>query len=181
MATKKQQVLELAILGALSNGEAHGYELRRRAVALLGAVRTLSFGSLYPALVELTSIGFLESNSTGALPQGANPRARIVYRLTADGKERLSDLLGQAGPNTWEDDAFPLRVALFGDTEQKVRVRILEGRKHRLEERLENLRESMVRGRERVDVWTLELQKHSEEAVEREVRWLSELIEEEKP
>ena len=62
-----------------------------------------------------------------------------------------------------------------------MRVRILEGRKHRLEERLENLRESMVRGRERVDVWTLELQKHSEEAVEREVRWLSELIEEEKP
>ena len=57
----------------------------------------------------------------------------------------------------------------------------MEGRKHRLEERLENLRESMARGRERVDVWTLELQKHSEEAVEREVRWLSELIEEEKP
>ena len=82
MATKKKQVLELAILGALSNGEAHGYELRRRAVALLGAVRTLSFGSLYPALVELTSIGFLESDSTGALPRGANPRARIVYRLS---------------------------------------------------------------------------------------------------
>ena len=39
----------------------------------------------------------------------------------------------------------------------------------------------LMSNQERVDVWTLELQKHSEEAVEREVRWLSELIEEEKP
>ena len=43
-------------------------------------------------------------------------------------------------------------------------------------ERLETIRDSLSRGRERMDTWTLELQRHGEEAVEREVRWLNELI-----
>jgi hypothetical protein len=57
-----------------------------------------------------------------------------------------------------------------------VRLRILEGRRSRLEERRESFRAAVSRTRERVDSYTLELQRHGLESVEREVRWLNELI-----
>jgi hypothetical protein len=59
-------------------------------------------------------------------------------------------------------------------------MRVLEGRRSRLEERLEKMRASLARTRERLDDYTLELQRHGMESVEREVRWLNELIETER-
>nr|BFE84954.1 hypothetical protein GCM10020093_075550 [Planobispora longispora] len=57
-----------------------------------------------------------------------------------------------------------------------MRLRILEGRRSRLEERLDSVRTALARTRERLDSYTLELQRHGLESVEREVRWLNELI-----
>ena len=45
---------------------------------------------------------------------------------------------------------------------------------------MEGLRAALARTRERVDSYTLELQRHGLEAVERDVRWLNELIAEER-
>jgi hypothetical protein len=59
-------------------------------------------------------------------------------------------------------------------------MRVLEGRRSRLEERLEKMGASLARTRERLDDYTLELQRHGMESVEREVRWLNELIESER-
>jgi hypothetical protein len=42
------------------------------------------------------------------------------------------------------------------------------------------MRASLARTRERLDAYTLELQRHGLESVEREVRWLNELIETER-
>jgi len=103
-------------------------------------------------------------------------RSKIVYRLTAEGKERLQDLLAEAGPAAWEDDEFGVHFAFFGQTRADIRLRILEGRRSRLEERVEGVRAALARTRERVDSYTLELQRHGLESVEREVRWLNELI-----
>ena len=111
----------------------------------------------------------------------AGRRSKIVYRLTAEGKERLQDLLGQSGPASWEDDGFGVHFAFFGLTQADIRLRILEGRRSRLEERLEAFRAAATRRRERVDSYTLELQRHGLESVEREVRWLNELIASERP
>ena len=99
-----------------------------------------------------------------------------MYRLTADGKERLQELLAEGGPATWEDDGFGVHFAFFGLTRADVRLRILEGRRSRLEERMEAIRAAFTRTRERVDRYTLELHRHGLESVEREVRWLNELI-----
>ena len=99
-----------------------------------------------------------------------------MYRLTADGKERLADLLGEGGPAAWEDDGFGVHFAFFGQTRADVRLRILEGRRSRLEERMEGIRAAFTRTRERLDSYTLELHRHGLESVEREVRWLNELI-----
>ena len=57
-----------------------------------------------------------------------------------------------------------------------VRLRILEGRRRMVEQRREGLRTSLARTTERLDRYTLELQRHGLESVDREVRWLSELI-----
>jgi hypothetical protein len=41
---------------------------------------------------------------------------------------------------------------------------------------MESIRAALTRTRERVDSYTLELHRHGLESVEREVRWLNELI-----
>jgi DNA-binding PadR family transcriptional regulator len=175
---QRSGVLELAVLGLLHETPMHGYELRKRLNSLLGAFRAFGYGSLYPCLKDLTARGLIaEDNDAGdpAKPL-AGRRSKIVYRLTADGKEYLQDLLSQAGPASWEDDGFGVRFAFFGQTRADIRLRILEGRRSRLEERVEAFRAGLSRTRERVDRYTLELQRHGLESVEREVRWLNELI-----
>jgi DNA-binding PadR family transcriptional regulator len=180
MAGKKGAgVLELAVLGLLHESPMHGYELRKRLNTLLGMFRAFSYGTLYPCLKQLLANGLIvedrpeEPNATLALQ---SRRSKIVYKLTADGKERLQNLLTEAGPASWEDEGFGVHFAFFSHTRADVRLRILEGRRSRLEERLEAVRAALGRTRERVDSYTLELQNHGLESVEREVRWLNELI-----
>ncbi len=170
-------MLELAVLGLLHETPMHGYELRKRLNGLLGAFRAFSYGSLYPCLKELLLRGLIAEESAPDAPRPlSGRRSKIVYRLTAEGKERLQDLLAEAGPAAWEDDGFGIRFAFFGQTRADVRLRILEGRRSRLEERMESVRAALARTRERLDSYTLELHKHGLESVEREVRWLNELI-----
>ena len=107
-------------------------------------------------------------------------RGKVVYKLTAEGKERFTELLAEAGPASWEDETFGVHFAFFAQTDPAVRVRILEGRRSRLEERREGVRASLARTRTRLDRYTLQLQEHGLESVEREVRWLTELIETER-
>ena len=57
-----------------------------------------------------------------------------------------------------------------------MRLRILEGRRSRLEEQLALMRESMKRGRDRMDTFLLQMQEHGVEGAEREVSWLNSLI-----
>ncbi len=179
MTSQRSGVLELAVLGILHETPMHGYELRKRLNSLLGAFRAFGYGSLYPALKDLLGKGLIAEETVadrGRPVDRPTRRSKIVYRLTADGKERLNDLLAQSGPASWEDDGFGVHFAFFGLTQADIRMRILEGRRSRLEERLEGFRAAATRTRERVDSYTLELQRHGLESVEREVRWLNELI-----
>jgi len=178
MSSQRSAVLELAVLGILHETPMHGYELRKRLNSLLGAFRAFGYGSLYPALKDLLFKGLIAEDIADAPARALDRprRSKIVYRLTAEGKERLQDLLAQSGPASWEDDGFGVHFAFFGLTQAEVRMRILEGRRSRLEERLEGFRAAATRTRERVDSYTLELQRHGLESVEREVRWLNELI-----
>lgn len=178
MSSQRSGILELAMLGILHETPMHGYELRKRLSSVLGAFRAFGYGSLYPALKDLLTRGLIaeDSGTEPGRPLDRPRRSKIVYRLTAEGKERLSDLLGESGPSTWEDDGFGVHFAFFGLTQAEVRMRILEGRRSRLEERLEGFRAAVTRTRERVDSYTLELQRHGLESVERDVRWLNELI-----
>lgn len=174
--SKRTGVLELAVLGLLHESPMHGYELRKRLNVMLGAFRAFSYGSLYPCLKDLLAAGYVSADGTTS----TGSRSKIVYTLTADGKERLQDLLAEAGPSSWEDENFGVHFAFFSQTRADVRLRILEGRRRRLEERREGVRAALSRTVERLDEYTLELQRHGLESVEREVRWLNELIETER-
>lgn len=175
--SKRTDVLELAVLGLLHDAPMHGYQLRKQLNALLGWGRAFSYGTLYPCLKDLVRRGYIAENTDPDEGGGrAGRRAKIVYKLTPDGKEHFASLLTQAGPASWEDEQFGVHFAFFGRTDAVVRMRILEGRRSRLQERLESFRSSVQRTRERLDSYTLELQAHGLDSVEREVRWLDELI-----
>src|SRR6202007_509566 len=96
-------VLEFAVLGLLHRTPMHGYELSKQLNSLLGAFRALSYGTLYPCLNKLYEEGLIAKEAdaarSGIARSGtAKGRSKIVYRLTAEGKERLQDLLAESGP-----------------------------------------------------------------------------------
>ena len=200
---RRADVLELAVLGLLHETPMHGYELRKRLNSRLGVFRALSYGTLYPALKALLGKGWIrevgeldalagrrpadpgtgadgESTPSGPPPALGTRRARFVYELTADGKEHFQTLVAAPGPEAWEDGTFDVHFAFFARTDAATRLRILEGRRMRLQERMDGVRQSIARTRERRDEYTLELQRHGLESVEREVRWLDELIDTER-
>lgn len=178
MMARRSGVLEYAVLGLLHEQPMHGYELRKQINALLGSFRAISYGSLYPCLKQLVERGWIaEAGPADAgAPALTGRRARITYELTAEGKERFQSWIAEAGPEAWDDEQFGVHFAFFSRTDQAVRMRILEGRRTRLQERMALLRGSLTRTSERVDQYTSELARHGLAGVEHEVRWLSELI-----
>ena len=141
MVGQRSRVLELAVLGLLHETPMHGYELRKRLNSMLGAFRAFGYGSLYPCLKLLLAQGLIaEDAPEGTAKPLTGRRSKIVYRLTADGKERLEQLLTESGPAAWDDDGFGVHFAFFGQTQADIRLRILEGRRTRLEERLDGVR-----------------------------------------
>lgn len=170
----KGATLELAVLGLLQESPLHGYELRKRLNLLLGWTRLLSYGSLYPALKRMLRSGWI--TEVVATSAAVSRRQRIVYQITPAGTEYFTSEITEAGPAAWEDETFNMRFAFFSRTDAGVRMRILEGRRSRLQERLDRAR-STHSGPDR---YVSELQRHAIDSVEREVRWLSDLIEAER-
>jgi DNA-binding PadR family transcriptional regulator len=172
-------MLEIAVLGLLNESPMHGYELRKRLADLLGTFRAFSYGSLYPTLRKLSEAGWiteeapldLADNRTGSRSR----RGKRVYQLTADGKEHFADLLSQVGPDAFDEEGFGARLAFFAQTRADIRLEVLEGRRRRVLEQRE-LRSQSGKAGERMDRYTQQLHQHGLEAVEREVRWLEELI-----
>ena len=159
----------MAVLGLLHESPLHGYELRKRLNLLLGWTRLLSYGSLYPALKRMLREGVITEVTN---PASVSMRQRITYQITAKGRDAFASEVTDDGPNAWEDEGFNMRFAFFSRTDADVRLRILEGRRSRLQERLD--RQRRAAGGD--DRYLTELRRHAIESVEREVRWLTDLI-----
>lgn len=173
----RSEVLELAVLGQLQAGQAHGYAIRKQLNASMGTFRSLSYGALYPCLKSLESRGFIAAVDTATLPHAlATKRTRIVYKLTAAGLEFLNEKLTTVQSDAWEDDNFDVRFSLFAEVDPTTRLRVLQGRHTRMVERREALREHVALARESRDAYTQELHRHALEQVSRDIRWLEDLI-----
>jgi DNA-binding PadR family transcriptional regulator len=174
-------MLEIAVLGLLNESPLHGYEIRKRLATLLGAFRAFSYGSLYPTLRRLAEAGWISEEASMESAAGARSRrGKRVYRLTAEGKEHLAELLADVGPEAFDEEGFGARLAFFAQTRSDVRLKVLEGRRRRVEEQREGMRSALGRTGQRLDRYTRELHEHGLESVDREVRWLTELIEHER-
>ena len=170
---RRGDTIELAVLGLLHEGPMHGYELRKRLNLMLGWGRLLSYGSLYPALKKMLRGSLISEVVPSGVP---SRRQRITYQLTDAGRVEFDRLMSEVGPAAWEDDNFDIRFRFFSSTDMEIRLRVLEGRRSRLQERLDRVQRDLAMTQKEVDRYAAELQRHGVESVEREVRWLSELI-----
>lgn len=98
-----QGALDLLILRTLELGPNHGWGIQQRLRQVSREALSVSQGSLYPALHRLESAGLLASKM--ALSEN-NRRARL-YRLTAEGRRRLS-----AETEDWQAFALAIRRVL---------------------------------------------------------------------
>jgi DNA-binding PadR family transcriptional regulator len=173
---RRAETIELAVLGLLHEGPMHGYELRKRLNLMLGWGRVLSYGSLYPALKKMLRGQLIEEVSSKGRAGVTSRRPRIVYQVTAAGTREFQRLMSEVGPTAWEDDNFDIRFAFFSSTDMEIRLRVLEGRRMRLQERLDRIQRELSMTEQEADRYAGELQRHGVESVEREVNWLSDLI-----
>lgn len=188
-------MLELAILGLLVEEDLHGYELKRRLTDALGALSSVSYGSLYPALARLEKAAAVkvvtavpdtdEPPATGSLGAelalfrrraastgpARSGRTRKVYGITERGRTIFSELL-TGDPASLEDDReFSLRLAFARFIPPEARVRLLERRRAMLVERL-----TKTRGRSGRDSYAAALLEHGAATTERDISWLDDLI-----
>ena len=136
---KRGDALELAVLGLLHETPMHGYELRKRLNGVLGWGRVLSYGSLYPCLKQLLARradrrGHRRPDVADG-DRGEPARARSSTSSPPRARSASRRCVARAGPSAWEDDSFGVHFAFFGPTDAETRLRILEGRRSRLEER----------------------------------------------
>jgi DNA-binding PadR family transcriptional regulator len=176
--TPRAQVLNLAILGYLNEGPQHGYALRKALNLSLGTFRTLSYGSLYPALRRLEEAGYIESHEDPSIP--GSLRKRIIYSISEKGRNYLDNELSSAGPGDWEDGAFDVRFSMFGSTDSETRLRILEGRYTRMLERRDALQLWADTAARHADSYATELARHGLAQVNAEVTWLENMIDKER-
>lgn len=194
-------MIDLAILGLLTEQELHGYELKKRLGELLTSRASISFGSLYPALNRLEkqgSVKAVEQRTTapavapmsGSLAGElaafkarvresglgkATGRGKKVYGITDLGRERLHELLTSADVS--DDREFALRVAFARHLSADERLELFERRRTELLDRRDDLR----RRREgKTDTYLGALRERDADHLVHDLAWLDRLIEAER-
>lgn len=191
-------MIDLAILGLLTEQELHGYELKKRLGELLSSRASISFGSLYPALARLEAQGAVKAvEQRTAVPTApmsgslvgelAAFRARVretglrsgtgrgkkVYGITDIGRERLVELL--ADPDVGDDREFTLRVAFARHLPDAARLELFERRRTELLGRRDDLRRRVGAGSGH-DTYLGALRERDAENLVNDLAWLDRLI-----
>ena len=179
---KRGDALELAVLGLLHESPLHGYELRKRLTGVLGWGRVLSYGSLYPCLKQLLRDGLIAEDvpdpaAATRAPAGAARSSTSSPPRARSGSPRWCRRPARArGTTTTSASTSPSSARPTprpGCASSKAAAAASRSASTACAPPL-------ARSRERVDSYTLELQRHGLESVEREVRWLTELIDNER-
>ena len=123
----------------------------------------------------MQSLGFIDEDSNES-EIGLTRRARISYKITKEGKDKFSSLLKEAGPESWDDENFLTYFAFFAKTASAVRLQILQGRRARLQERISLLESQIEKTEKQMDQYTIKLQNRNLNSVENELKWIDELI-----
>jgi DNA-binding PadR family transcriptional regulator len=188
-------MLELPVLGLLKERSMHGYELRKQLGAMLGPFYQVSWGSLYPTLRRLAKAGAVEmetqqaprktkptrvstrrtsktTKASGALGPG---RRKNTYRITTQGEEMFTAMLEETAAAV-DAEHFTLKLAFFRYLQPETRLALLERRRAYLLEKLAQFKTNLREYRERIDSYSLSLQRHGMAATESDIAWIEELI-----
>jgi DNA-binding PadR family transcriptional regulator len=184
-------VLELAVLGLLSEQPLHGYELKKRLSETLGPLWGISFGSLYPALRRLEKSGAIEAVepdepapvvATGSV-QGdlaaargrrrprTGLRTRKAYRITPAGERYFDELLADERDD--DERSFALKLSFCRHLTATARLAFLERRRAQLTQRLAKTRRNPTRTTDR---YTRSLLEHRVQTTQYDLEWIEELI-----
>ncbi|HVE92632.1 MAG TPA: helix-turn-helix transcriptional regulator [Actinomycetota bacterium] len=166
--------LEIAVLGLLKEGPMHGYEISRRLSTTLGPLWTISFGSLYPCLKRLRKSGMVRETRA----EGARLRRKTTYEITTEGETFFFEQLEHGA--VYDTDRFRLRFAFFRYLPTESRIGLMERRRAYLQEKLLEFKESLRSAQDRIDAYSLSLINHGVQATEQDIRWLEELIDQER-
>jgi DNA-binding PadR family transcriptional regulator len=191
-------VLELAVLGLLTDQPLHGYELKKRLGETLGFLWGVSYGSLYPALRRLERSGAitvvaaapapLPGPSTGSLTgdlaaarlrtmagrlSGSGRRTRKAYQITPTGEALFTELLLDDDTHGDDEKAFAVKLAFCRHLEPAERLTLLHRRRRVLAERLERQLHTHAA---RDDRYTRSLVEHRTKSTQRDLEWVDELI-----
>jgi DNA-binding PadR family transcriptional regulator len=186
---KQPGMLELPVLGLLKERDMHGYELRKQLGGMLGPFWQVSWGSLYPTLRRLAKADAVAKTAepaprrragraarSSALPTG---RRKTVYRITEHGEQMFHEMLEEVSAAI-DSEHFTLKVAFFRYLKPELRLIVLERRRAYLQESLERIKANLREYRERLDSYALMLQDHDISSTERDIRWIDELISQER-
>jgi DNA-binding PadR family transcriptional regulator len=194
-------MLELPVLGLLKERAMHGYELRKQLGAMLGPFWQVSWGSLYPTLRRLAKEGAVEtvvepvpgrkrktvSKTTATLASGRRRaaaktttaigpgRRKTVYRITPKGDAVFAAMLEETAAAV-DAEHFTLKLAFFRYLQPETRLALLERRRAYLQDKLGQFKANLRDYRERVDSYTLSLQRHGMSSTESDIAWIEELI-----
>jgi DNA-binding PadR family transcriptional regulator len=203
---KRSHLLEVAILGLLSEQDLHGYELKRRLVDVLGLFSSLSFGSMYPALARLEAEGLVEVSATtgtagrrgasvpltGSLggERAALRSARSLARSGGEarsGRARKVYAITDSGRERFS--AFLASAATEGDDDADFKLRLAfarhlpaESRLGLLEQRKAFLLSRLARARRsasvegELDPYAQSIVEHSTSVTENDINWIETLI-----
>jgi DNA-binding PadR family transcriptional regulator len=194
-------MIDLAILGLLTEQELHGYELKKRLGELLSSRASVSFGSLYPALARLEAQGAVkaveERTAVPAAPMSGSLTAELaafkarvrssslvkgtgrgkkVYGITDLGRERLVELLSH--PDVSDDREFTVRVAFARHLASSARLELFERRRAELLGRRDDLRRRRATGG--TDTYLGALRERDAENLANDLAWLDRLIDAER-
>ena len=194
----RSSMLELAILGELEE-PLHGYEVRKRLSRSLGPVRSLSFGSLYPALHRLADQGLItvvdlpkdpaessdaggktgKATSTSAQRKAAQKKSasrstsknsrQVVYQITLAGSAYLHASLEEAAV---DDESMPLTVALMSQASPPARLAILKERRAQVLDR----KRASEDAKKSSDFWVSSRGELDALQADNELSWLDRLI-----
>jgi DNA-binding PadR family transcriptional regulator len=165
--------VRLFVLGALCEGDAHGYDLIEKGRAWgLESWSDISFSSIYHALRSLEREGLAKEQSRES--EAGRPQ-RTVYRITAKGRAAFASLMRDFSAEVSPaKDPLYLVLGFMRLVDPGERARMLELRSAALAALAEGARTKLeyLEGRGEPDYWAVESLRLYLRRIEVEAEWL---------
>ena len=161
---------DIIILSLLLEGPKHGYRLKQDA-AMFASQQQLHNNTVYPLLNRFFKSGWITQSEAG----GERGQTRLLYEITAAGRKALVEKLNEfSEADVANENAFRLRVGLFGELAPADRERILRLRDAHLAARLERMEK--IAAAHVLEGWPARTFNHVAKEKEQERAWIAELM-----